>query len=84
MSPENALSLAGKVSREISGCQNLIDQLAGPETATTMAGLKSAVAVLARSMLRTNRVLLDVIRSETVAPAGCKAFDSFADIFKSK
>ena len=69
MTPDKALALQDRLTREISGLQQLADQLDKPETATTLAGLKSGLAILARSLLRTNRIAYDIMRAEVDAPS---------------
>lgn len=68
MKVDTALALQDRLNREISGLQQLVDQLEKPETAATLAGLKSGLAILARSLLRTNRIAYDVVRAEVERP----------------
>ena len=86
MTPETALALTNRIHREATGLRSVVDQLAEPETGATMAGLKSAFVILAKSLIRTNQIMLDIVRAEMQPPAaaghGRNAFDSFTDIFK--
>ena len=70
MKTETALRLQDRINREINGLQGMIDQLDDPEAASTIGGLKSGILILARSILRTNRILLDVTRAEAEPPEG--------------
>ena len=69
MTPEIALQLQDRLKREIAGLQQAVEQLSQPDTATTPGGLKSGLTILARSLLRTNQVLLDVTRAEVEPPS---------------
>ncbi len=79
MTPEAALKLRDRLAREISGLQQLADQLDRPGTASTPAGLKSGIGILARSLLRTNRIVHDLTRAEVEPPT---ARNPFASLFR--
>ncbi len=69
MKPETAPALEDRLQREINGLQTMLSQFENPETATTLAGLRSAAVILTRSLHRTNRILHDVVRASVVPPA---------------
>ncbi len=75
MTPETALKLQDRLAREISGLQQLVDQLDRPGTASTLAGLKSGLGILARSLLRTNRIVHDLTRAAVEPPPMRNPFD---------
>lgn len=76
MNVVTAMALQERLSREITGLQVLVDQLAQPATASTPAGLKSGLVILARSLLRTNRVVYDIVHAEVERPTR-NPFESF-------
>ena len=69
MKPETALRLQDRINREINGLQGKVDQLADPEAGTTPGGLKSGMLILARALLRTNKVILEVTAAEAEPPS---------------
>jgi hypothetical protein len=69
MTPETALDLQKRIGREIKGLEKALEQLAQPDTATTPGGLKSGIVILARSLLRTNQIALDITRAEVEPPS---------------
>ena len=79
MKPETALQLQARLNREIEGLKKTMDQLSQPDTGTTIEGLKSGLMILARSLLRTNQVLHDVVKAEVEPPA---AHNPFASLFR--
>lgn len=74
MKAEAAIALKARLEREINGLQTMIDQFEKPETGTSMAGLRSAVVILARSLHRTNHIVYDIVR-ESVAPPARNPFE---------
>ncbi len=75
MKSETALKLRDRLAREISGLQQLADQLDRAETASTLAGLKSGLGILARSLLRTTRIVHDLTRAAVEPPTARNPFD---------
>jgi len=73
--PETALVLQEKLSREIAGLGRMIDQLSQPDSGSTLAGLKSGLAILARAQQRTNQILHDVVRASVTPPSAGNPFD---------
>ncbi|MCL2001741.1 MAG: hypothetical protein FWG74_09920 [Planctomycetes bacterium] len=69
MKLETALNLQNRLNREIKGLRQTLEQLAEPETGATMAGLKSGLAILARSLIRVNQVALEITASEVEPPS---------------
>jgi len=69
MKPETALALQQRLKNETFGLQRTLDQLADPDIATTMAGLKSGLTITIRSILRTNQVIYDVVKAEVEPPS---------------
>ena len=69
MKPETALKLQDRLKREIQGLRQMVDQLADPEAGATPGGLKSGMVILARALLRTNQIMLDVTAAEVEAPS---------------
>lgn len=69
MKPQQALALRERLNREIGGLRQMLDQLEAPGTGSTMAGLKSGLCILARSLARTNQILHDTVRAEVEAPS---------------
>jgi len=85
MTPATALRLQDRLAREGAGLQKMVEQLADPEAASTTGGLKSGLSILARSMLRTNQLILEITQAEVEPPAGRHsndAFAAFSDIFR--
>ena len=96
MKVETAVALQNRLNRELAGLQRILDQLSQPETGSTMAGLKSALTILARSLLRTSKIAFDIVSAEAEPPAGAarnghfhsapaagrEALDSLASVFK--
>jgi len=76
MKPETALALQQRLKNEVLGLQKTIAQLADPDTATTMAGLKSGLMIVTRSLVRTNQVLHDVVGAATTPPPPIFPFTS--------
>ena len=74
MKPGTALKLQQRLKNEITGLQQMIGQLADPETGTTPGGLKSALLILARSLVRTNQVVLEVTAAEVEQPSAIFPF----------
>ena len=74
MKPEVALALQDRINREAQGLQKMVEQLSMPDAAGTMAGLKSGLTILARSLHRTNQVLYDIVRAEVESPASRNPF----------
>jgi len=75
MKPDAALQLQDRLVSEISGLKKMLEQLSQPDTGTTMAGLKSGLTILARSILRTNQVLHDVVRAAVTSPSPGNPFE---------
>jgi len=75
MKPEIALRLQDRLTREAVGLRQMLEQLDRPETAATMAGLKSGLGILVRSMQRTNQVLFDLVRDRVTPPSPGNPFD---------
>ena len=75
MKPETALKLADRLTREMVGLQTTVDQLSHPDTGTTIAGLKSGLTITLRSVLRTNRIIHDVIRASVTPPSAGNPLD---------
>jgi len=69
MKPEIALHLQDRLASEIAGLKKVVEQLSQPDTGTTMAGLKSGLMIVARSLVRTNQVIHDVVKAEAEPPS---------------
>jgi len=69
MKPETALELQRRITNEIAGLKKVLDQLGDPDTAATMAGLKSGLTITLRSLLRTNQALHDIVRVSVTPPS---------------
>ena len=69
MKPEAALKLQDHLKREMAGLRQMVDQMAGPETGTTIGGLKSGLTILARSMIRTNQIVLEMTATVVEPPS---------------
>ena len=85
MTPATALNLQSRLNSEISGLRKMIEQLADPETGATIGGLKSGLSILARSMLRTNQLILEITQAEVEPLAGRNPRDALAalnDLFR--
>ena len=85
MKPETALELQRRITNEIAGLKKVLTQLDDPDTATTIGGLKSGLAILARAQLRTSQLLHDLIRAAVTPPVGRDSRDALAafnDIFR--
>jgi hypothetical protein len=75
MKPETALELQRRITNEVAGLKKVLDQLGDPDTATTMAGLKSGLTIAIRSLGRTNQALHDVVRAAATPPVSGNPFD---------
>jgi len=75
MKPETALELQQRITNEIAGLKKVLDQLDDPDTATTLAGLKSGLTIAIRSLVRTNQALHDVVRTSVTPPSAGNPFD---------
>ena len=69
MSPGTALKLQDRLKREMSGLKRMVEQLGDPETGTTPGGLKSGMVILARALLRTNQIALEITAAEVEPPS---------------
>ncbi len=77
MTHDTALKLQDRIHKEIAGLRKMVDQLDQPETAATMAGLKSGLTILTKSLRRTNQLLYDMVRAEVETPAARNPFAGF-------
>jgi hypothetical protein len=53
----------------MSGLKQTVEQLGDPETGTTPGGLKSGMLILAKALIRTNQIVLEITAAEVEAPS---------------
>ena len=75
MTPATAMQLQDRLGREISGLNKMAEQLADPEAGLTPGGLKSGLLILARALIRANRIALEITRAEVEPPSPRNPFD---------
>ena len=69
MKPETALKLQDRLKREMAGLRQMVDQMADPEVGATLGGLKSGLLILARSLIRTNQIVLEATAAVVEPPS---------------
>jgi hypothetical protein len=80
MKLETALALQKQLNKEAAGLRQLLEQLERPEVGATPAGMKSALSIVARSLLRVSQAAIDITRAEVEPPSG-NPFDQFSRMF---